>query len=123
MIKKWNKFNESDYWKSQEKEGKMRKSLRLKLSLLGRKVKVKGRGKWEEGTIVVDSFDDEDPEYFVMYSKNDLEQLCGLDFRIYNEEENKWEEDSNEIVMFFDLTDEEKEFLNLNEPGNVLTTI
>lgn len=77
-MKHLKSFNESDDWKKYEKEGKLRKSLRNKLSLLGKRVKRMG----EEGTIVIDSFDGEEPEYFIMFKENDMEQLLGLPFEI-----------------------------------------
>lgn len=99
----------SDDWKKYEIEGKLRKSLRNKLSLLGKRVKRMG----EEGTIVVDSFNGEEPEYFILFRENDMEQLLGLPFKIWDDNKEKFVEDSNDIVPFFKLTDEEKDFLNL----------
>jgi hypothetical protein len=114
-------------WKELAEEAKFKKTLKQKLSLLDTKVKVKGRGKWEEGTLVITSFDPEfygkcEPEYFVMYAEDDLEQLIGLDnvkFYINGE----WVEDSNDIPILFDLTDDEKEFLNLNDYETVVKSI
>ena len=47
------------------------------------------------------------------FSKEDLEQLIGLPFEIWDKSKNKFVEDNNDIIPFFDLTNEEKEFLNL----------
>ena len=99
-------------WKEQERQGKLRKALKNKLGLLGMRVRRKGRSSWEEGTIVIDSFDGEDLEYFIKYKEDDMEQLIGLPFEIWDESKNKFVEDSNDIKVFFDLTDEEKEFYN-----------
>ena len=110
-MKHLKNFNESDDWKKYEKEGKLRKSLRNKLSLLGKGVKRKD----EEGTIVIDSFDGEEPEYFMMFKENDMEQLLGLPFEIWDDNKGKFVEDSNDINPFFELTDEEKDFLNLKD--------
>lgn len=107
-------FNESENWKKLEKEGKMRKVLKNKLQLLGKRVKRMN----EEGTIVIDSFDGEEPEYFIMFGDNDLEQLIGLPFEIWSEEKGKFIKDNDSINPFFELTFEEKDFLNLNEPNN-----
>jgi hypothetical protein len=105
-------FNESEDWKKYEREGKLRKSLRNKLSLLGKRVRRMG----EYGTIVIGSFDDEDPEYFIMFKENDdMEQLLGLPFEIWDDNKGKFVEDSNDINPFFELTDEEKDFLNLKD--------
>lgn len=109
-------FNESEDWKKYEIEGKMRKSLKSKLPLLGLKVRRKGRKKFEEGTIVIDSFDGKELEYFIMFKEDDMEQLIGLPFQYWNESLNKWEDENfSSKEMFFELTDEEKQFLNIYE--------
>jgi len=100
-----------EYWKQQEIEGKLRKSIQAKLPLLGKKVRRMG----EEGTIVLDSFEGEEPEYFIMFKENDLEQLLGLPFEIWDDNKEKFVEDNNDINLFFELTDIEKDFLNLKE--------
>ena len=105
------KLNESEDWRHYEKEGKIRKSLREKLPLLGKRVKRMG----EEGTIVIDSFDGEEPEYFIMFKEDDLEQLIGLPFEIWDDNKVKFVEDSDDINPFFELTDEEKDFINLKD--------
>lgn len=110
-MKHLKNFNESDDWKKYEKEGKLRKSLRNKLSLLGKRVKRMG----EEGTIVIDSIDGEEPEYFIMFKENDMEQLLGLPFEIWDDNKGEFVEDSDDINPFFELTDEEKDFLNLKD--------
>ena len=99
-------------WKAFEKEGKMRKAIKAKLQLLGKKVRRKGRKSWEERTIVIDTFDNEDPEYFIMFKEDDMEQLIGLPFQVWNETENRWEDDDDYDVIVR-LTDEEKEFLDI----------
>ncbi len=101
-------------WKSFEREGKMRKAIRGKLSLLGKKVRRKGRSSWEEGTIVIDTFDNEDLEYFIMFKEDDMEQLIGLPFQVWNETQNRWEDENFEYKdIIVNLTDEEKEFLDI----------
>ena len=40
-------------WKEIARVANIKKDLRKKFPLLGRKGKVKGRGKWEEGILVV----------------------------------------------------------------------
>ena len=101
-------------WKEQERQGRLRKELKNKLALLGKRVRRKGRSSWEEGTIVIDSFDGEDLEYFIKYKEDDREQLIGLPFEIWDESKNKFVEDNDDIKVFFDLTDEEREFYNNN---------
>ena len=101
-------------WKEQERQGRLRKQLKNKLNLLGKRVRRKGRSSWEEGTIVIDSFDGEDLEYFIKYKEDDMEQLIGLPFEIWDEAKNKFVEDNNDIKVFFDLTDDEREFYNNN---------
>lgn len=109
-------FNESEDWKKYEIEGKMRKSLKSKLPLLGLKVRRKGKNKFEEGTIVIDSFDGKELEYFIMFKEDDMEQLIGLPFQYWNDSLNKWEDENfSSKEMFFELTDEEKQFLNIYE--------
>jgi hypothetical protein len=98
-------------WQKLEIEGKMRKTLRSKLGLLGKPV----RRMFEEGIIVIDSFPGEEPEYFIMFAENDLEQLLGLPFEIWDEVKQRFVEDNDDIKPFFDLTDEEKAFLKLDE--------
>lgn len=110
-MKNLKSFNDSNDWKKYEKEAKLRKSLRSKLPLLGKKVKRMG----EEGTIVIDSFDREEPEYFIMFKEDDMEQLLGLPFEIWDDNKGKFVEDINGIIPFFELTDEEKDFLNLKD--------
>jgi hypothetical protein len=78
---------------------------------IGKRVRRMG----EEGTIVIDSFDGEEPEYFIMFKENDMEQLLGLPFEIWDDNKGKFVEDSNDINPFFELTDEEKDFLNLKD--------
>lgn len=112
-------FNESEDWKKLEREGKMRKSLRNKLQLLGKRVRRMG----EEGIIVIDSFSGEEPEYFIMFDENDMEQLIGLPFEIWDETKSKFIKDNADIIPFFKLTIEEKDFLNLNEPNQVVKSI
>lgn len=102
-------FSEPDGWKKYEKEGKLRKSLRNKLSLLGKRAKRMG----EEGTIVIDSFDGEEPEYFIMFKEDDMEQLLGSPFEIWDDSKGKFVEDNDD--PFFELTDEEKDFLDLKD--------
>ena len=109
MITNLNINTDSYDYKEIEKHCKMIKLLKNKLSLLGKRVKRMG----EEGSIVIDSFDNSEPEYFIMFSKEDLEQLIGLPFEIWDKSKNKFVEDNNDIIPFFDLTNEEKEFLNL----------
>lgn len=104
-------MNYTDDWKKYEIEGKMRKTLKSKLSLLGKRVNRMG----EEGTIVISSFKGKEPEYFIMFKENDMEQLLGLPFKIWDDNKEKFVEDNNDIVPFFELTDDEKDFLNLKD--------
>ena len=119
MIKKWNKFNEQmeNWWELEAKESKKKRDIKNKLSLLGKRVRRRGRGRWEEGVIVVDSFDGTDPEYFIMFGEDDLEQLIGLPFQIWDDEQGRFVDDNDDINPLFDLTDEEKESLNLIGPN------
>ena len=52
-------------WKTLEKEGKIRKAIKSKITLLGKKVKRFN----EEGVIVIDSFDNEEPGYEIIKNK------------------------------------------------------
>jgi hypothetical protein len=98
-------------WQKLEIEAKIRKSLRNKLSLLGKRVKRLG----EEGSIVIDFFEGEEPEYFIMFKENDMEQLLGLTFEIWDDNKGKFIKDNGDMNPFFELTDEEKNFLNLKD--------
>lgn len=102
-----------NWWELEAKEAKKKRDIKNKLSLLGKRVRRKGRGRWEEGVIVVDSFDGTDPEYFIMFGEDDLEQLVGLPFQIWDDEQGRFVDDNDDINPLFDLTDEEKESLNL----------
>ena len=110
-------------WKETERLAKIKKSLRGKFPLLGKKCRVKGRGKWEEGVIVLSSFDGEPQEYFVMYAEDDLEQACCLDVQIYDEVSDTWGEIEDGVEMFVELSDEEIEILGLNVPDSVVKNI
>ena len=110
-------------WNEVERISKIKKSLRDKFPLLGKKCRVKGRNKWEEGVIVLSTFDGEQPEYFVMYAEDDLEQACCLDVQIYNESSDKWEEIEDGAEMFPELSAEEIEFTKLNDADTVITNV
>lgn len=115
-MKYLKRFNESEDWRFYEQQGKMKKTLRSKLSLLGKRVR--RPGKQEEGVIVVDSYDGEEPEYFIMYSEDDLEGLLGgLLFEIWDEQRGRFVKDHNGINPHVNLTEEEKDFLNLSGPN------
>ncbi len=82
---------ENNHWKIAQKEAKEKKELLNKFPFLGKKVRRKGAKKWEEGIVVLSSFDGEEPEQFIEYSPDDKEQLDGLPFQIWNLETNSWE--------------------------------
>lgn len=75
------------YWETEAREAKERKDLQNKWPLLNRKVRRRGRSKWEEGTIVIDKFDDSVDEYFIEFAIDDREQLIGLPFEILEKDE------------------------------------
>ena len=81
-------------WQRLEIEGKIRKALKGKLGLLGKPA----RRMFEEGIIVIDSFPGEKPEYFIMFAEDDLEQLLGLPFEIWDEEKAFLKLDENQII-------------------------
>jgi hypothetical protein len=111
-------------WKEEARIAQLRKSVRAKFPLIGRKARCKGRSKWEEGKIVVSSFEGEAPEYFIRYDKKgDLEQVCCLPVQIRNEEKGTWEEIPDGTQMFPDLTPEELEISGLNHYETVLEKI
>lgn len=100
-----------EYWKQQENLGKIRKSIRSKLSLLGKRVKRMG----EEGTIVVcaPKWNGRTPEYFIEFRENDCEQLIGLPFQVWDDDKGRFVDDRDDII--FDLTEEEIEYLNIDD--------
>lgn len=108
-----------EYWQQQEILGRIRKSIRNKLSLLGKRVKRMG----EEGTIVVCSpeWNGRNPEYFIEFKENDCEQLLGLPFQIWDDDKGRFVDDRDDIL--FDLTDEEKEYLNIGDDYFILKKI
>ena len=67
-------------------KAKEKSELEKKYPELGKKVRRKGRSKWEKGIIVL-----EDNELYIKYGDDDLEQLCGLPYEMWNEDKNKWE--------------------------------
>ena len=80
-----------EYWEKAAREAKEKKELQNKYSLLGKKVRRKGRKGWEEGIVVLDSDEWTDgEELFIKFSKNDLEGLDGLPFEIWDEKLKKW---------------------------------
>ncbi len=83
-----------EHWEQQAKKAKEKKELQAKYPLLGKRVRRKGRGnKWEEGIVVLDTFDDgTEEELFIQFAENDLEQLDGLPFQIWNESSQTWNE-------------------------------
>lgn len=116
-MKHIKQFNES--WKSSEINGQMRKSLKKKLSLLEKRVKIGEK----EGVIVLSSYDGIDFEYFMMNKNGKLEQFVLSNFRIYDELKDKWVPDSNDLDLFPNLTDEEKNFLGLTNDSIILKKI
>jgi hypothetical protein len=116
-------------WEKIEKEAKLRKSLRERFKLLGKRVRRYG----EEGVIVISSLKPKpkyrdkvkiEPEYFIMFSDDDCEQLIGLPFEIC--EDGRFISDSDDITKAhypFNLTDEELDFLGLSGPDTILKKI
>ncbi len=98
-----------EYWEIAKKEAEEKKALQKKYPLLGKKVRRKGKSG--EGIVVLDKFkvtDDMSPslkkmfsnsteEYFIQYASDDLEQLLGMSFEVWNEEKQKWEDEPNII--------------------------
>jgi len=59
--------------------------------LLGKRVRRKNRKNWEYGTLISDSFDGCESEYFIDFDEDDTtEQLVGLPYEILNND--KWVE-------------------------------
>jgi hypothetical protein len=80
-----------EHWQQAAEEAKKRKELLQKFPLLGKKVRRKGRSKWEYGIIVLDKFDDENEEYeFIKYEDGTSEQLMCLPFQIWDESKEQW---------------------------------
>ena len=66
----------------------------LKFPFLGKKVRRKNRSKWEEGIVVLDNLGGCGLEEFIEFSENDLEQLMGLPFQIWDEESRSWKKNT-----------------------------
>ena len=80
------------HWEKSARESRERKELEKKFPFLGKKVRRRGRSKWEEGVVVLDKFEDSEQEEFIKFAEDDLEQLCGLPFQIWDEELESWVE-------------------------------
>ena len=111
-------MEKSHDWKSSEIEGKVRKKLRSKLSILGKRVRRMG----EEGILVITSFDDGEPEYFIEYKEDDREQLIGLPFEIWDDVKGTYV-DKAEINPFVELTSDEIDYLYLDDRDTILRNI
>lgn len=100
-----------EYWQQQENLGRIRKSIRNKLKLLGKRVKRMG----EEGTIVIcaPDWNGKEPEYFIEFKENDREQLLGLPFQIWDDDKGRFTDDLDDALFY--LTDEEIEYLNIGD--------
>jgi len=77
-------------WEKLAREAKEKKELEKKFPYLGKKVRRKGRNKWEYGTVVLDNFDGKQQEEFVKYIRGDQEQLFGNSFQIFDEKSQTW---------------------------------
>ena len=82
-----------EHWEIAKKEAEEQKELQKKFPFLNKRVRRMGVKKWEEGIVVLSKFDDEDEdEQFIKFGEDDLEQLYGLPFEVWNEEKEIWEE-------------------------------
>ena len=108
-------------WKEEERIARLKKTLRAKLTLLGKKVRVKGSRS--EGTIVMSSFANEKgPEYFIQYKNGVLEQACCLDFRL-QDASGEWSIVPDGVQMFPQLTLDELEITGLDDHETILEKI
>ena len=93
-LKAYNSLGDESYWAKTAREAKEKKELQKRFPFLGKKVRRKGRAKWEEGIVVLDSFDsEEDQEQFIEFSKGDREQLDGLPFQVWDENSQSWKDE------------------------------
>ena len=82
---------EEQWWQKAEREKKERKELEKQFPYLGKKVRRKGISSWEEGVVVLRVptwYETDEHEQFIQFSENDLEQLYGLPFEVW--ENGKW---------------------------------
>ena len=80
-----------NWWEIEAKKSEEAKKRKEEFPFEGKRVRRRGRGRWEEGIVVVDKFDDCDyEEEFIMFSEDDLEQLVGLPFQVWDEEKQNW---------------------------------
>jgi hypothetical protein len=85
-----------EHWEIEKQKAEQLKIRQSKFQFEGKKVRRKGRGRWEEGIVVVDKFDDTDyEEEFIKFGEDDLEQLFGLPFQVWDEENQNWEDPFN----------------------------
>jgi hypothetical protein len=97
-------------WKTLEQEGIFKKNLNSKLYLLGKKVKKRNK----EGIIIIDYYENEEPEYFIKYDNKKLynEKLNDIyGFELWDDDKKCWYEIDK--LPIFVLSDEEKKYLNL----------
>jgi hypothetical protein len=82
-----------EQWQKDAREAKEKKELQKKFPFLGKKVRRKGRKKWEEGVVVIDKLDESNKdEQFIEYNSGDKEQLEGLPFQVWDDESSSWNE-------------------------------
>lgn len=86
-----------EHWQKAAEEAKKKKELQRKYPLLGRKVRRRGKGKQEEGIIILDNFKGQEEEMFIEFRPGDREQLIGLPFQVWDEETESWVEPPNRI--------------------------
>lgn len=84
--------NTEQPWQIAKREAEERKQLLIKFPFLGKKVRRKAVNIWEEGIVVLDSFEGEEQEQFIEYAPDDREQLYGLPFQVWDDEKNSWVE-------------------------------
>ena len=82
-----------NWWELEAKKAEELRKRKEEFPFEGKRVRRKGRNKWEEGIVVVDKFEEVDyEEEFIKFAEDDLEQLIGLPFQVWNEERKTWEE-------------------------------
>ena len=106
----------SEYWIALKQASLVKKQLKNKLELLGKKVILKGK----EGILVVAKNLEEPhkPQYYIKTKKYLMEFLPEI-FDIWCEKTNKYIELKETEKMFFDLTEDEIKYLKLDSVEDI----
>lgn len=90
-------MNNQEQWKVDRDNALKKKALKDKYPHVGKKVRRKGKSKWEYGVIDIFNLGRRD-EYCIHYDDNSKEQLVGLPFQVIID--GKWQDGSNLLESY-----------------------